>query len=383
MEVTRQLLPNYNSNRHKEELDLYTIFKEVTDFRRKQGRQHELPEILLIVTMALMSGYNGIRAIGDFISKHREDLLSILNPRNNVLPSFHTIWRVISNLEFEQLNIAFIKWSRKYIGVIKENEYFSVDGKAIGGTVINPHNKFQQYTNLVSVFCHKRKQVLCFDKVNDKGGEIPVVKNLIKALDLEGVVFTLDALHCQKDTVKTIIDSENDYIIGVKGNQKKLHFQIKENIDKNTPLDVDKRSKKSRGRNETRIAEIYDILDNISNDWIGLKSIIKIERIVERKNNETSEIAYYISSLSSDIGAEEFNNAIRGHWSIENSLHYVKDKTFKEDESKIKKKYAPQNFSTIRNIAINIFRKNGYQNMAQAIRLVANDIYKLFSMILA
>ena len=381
MDVTSELPQSYNSNRHKEDLNLYTIFKEISDFRRKQGRQHELPEILLITTMALMSGYNGIRAIGDFITKHNEELLSILKPRKNMLPSFQTIWRVISNIEFEKLNMAFIKWSRKYIGTIKGKEYFSIDGKAIGGTVINPHNKFQQYTNLVSIFWNRRKQVLCFDKVNDRGGEIPIVKNLIKALDLEGVIFTLDALHCQKETVKTIIKSKNDYIIGVKGNQKKLHYQIKENINKSIPLDIDKKSKMNRGRNETRLAEVYDNIDDISYEWTGLKSIIKIERFVGRQNKKTKEIAYYISSLSPDTGAEEFNKAIRDHWSIENSLHYIKDKTFKEDESKIKTKHAPQNMSTIRNIAINIFRKNGYGNMAQAIRLVANDLYKLFNMI--
>ena len=377
------MLHGYNSNRHKEGQNLYTIFRKITDFRRKQGLIHELAIILIIITMAIMSGYSGIRAIGDFITKHRKELVKIFKPKKGLLPSFQTISRVISNLEFEKLNMAFIEWARRYIDIIDEKDYYSVDGKAIGGTVTNPHSKYQQYTNLVSIFSNSRKQVISFDKVNDKGGEIPIVKNLIKALDLEGVVFTLDALHCQKETVKTIVESENDYIIGVKGNQKKLHSQIKENINKNTPLDVDITSEKNRGRHETRIAEIYDNIDNISNEWVGLRSIIKIERIVERNNVETNEIAYYISSLSPGTGAKEFNSAIRGHWKIENSLHYTKDKTFKEDESKIRKGYAPQNLSTIRNIAINIFRKNGYGNMAQAIRIAANDLYKLLNMILA
>lgn len=277
---------------------------------------------------------------------------------------------------------AFSKWAKKYVD-INENDYLSMDGKAIGGTVINPHNKFQQYTNLVSVFSNKRKQVIALDKVDDKGGEISIVKRLIMELDLENVVFTLDALHCQKNTTETIIKSNNDYIIGVKGNQKKLNAQIKENIEKSEPTDINTMAEKNRGRNETRIAEVYSNIDNISDEWAGLQSIIRIERIVKRDNIETNEIAHYISSLPSKVSADEFNRAIRHHWLIENSLHYTKDKTFKEDESKIKKGFAPQNLSTIRNIVINIFRNNGYKNMAQAIRLVANDIYKMHKIILA
>ncbi|MCP4552671.1 MAG: ISAs1 family transposase [Bacteroidetes bacterium] len=380
MKATGKLLNN--SSRHIGDKNLYTIFQEVPDFRRKQGRIHELSLILITITMSIMSGYNGLRAMGDFVEKHREELLEIFSPKRGMLPSFQTIARVISNLEFEKLTFAFVKWAKKYVK-INEKDYLSIDGKAIGGTVTNPHNKFQQYTNLVSLFSSKRKQVIAFDKVDDKGSEIPIVKSLIKELDLEGVVFTLDALHCQKDTVKTVIDSKNDYIIGVKGNQKKLHSQIIENTEKSTPIAVNKMSEKNRGRIETRIAEVYDNIENINNKWSGLQSIIKIERIVERNNDVTNEVAYYISSLPPSTGAKEFNSVIRGHWLIENSLHYTKDKTFKEDESKITKGYAPQNISTMRNIAINIFRENGYKNMAQAIRLVANDIVKLLNMILA
>lgn len=362
--------------------NLYIIFKEITDFRRKQGRIHDLPQILLIITMAIMSGYNGMRATGDFIEKHKEELIELFKLRRNRLPSFQTIARVISNISFEELTKAFSKWAKRYVKV-DEKDYLSIDGKAIGGTVTNPHNKFQEYSNLVSVFSNKRKQVIIHDKVKGKESEIPIVKSLIKELDLEGVVFTLDALHCQKDTVKTIIESGNDYIIGVKGNQKKLKTQIKENIEKSEALNVDTTFEKNRGRIETRIAKVYNNIDNISDEWIGLQTIIKIERIIFRNNAETQETAYYIASLSSNLGAQEFNRAIRSHWSIENSLHYTKDKTFKEDELKIKKGYAPQNLSTIRNIVINIFRNNGYKNMAQAIRLVSNDIHKLYNLILA
>ena len=114
-----------------------------------------------------------------------------------------------------------------------------------------------------------------------------------------------------------------------------------------------------------------------------MKSIIKITRRVTRKDKETEEIAYFISSLAPEKMAELFNYGIRSHWAIENSLHYVKDKTFKEDASKISKGYSPENFTVFRNIALNIFRNHGWTNIAQAIRLVPNDIDGLWNLILA
>ncbi len=113
-----------------------------------------------------------------------------------------------------------------------------------------------------------------------------------------------------------------------------------------------------------------------------MKSFIKVERIVKTKEKISKEVAYYISSLSPFTNPKTINEGIRSHWSIENSLHYVKDKTFLEDASKISKKNAPQNFSIIRNISINLLRKKGYDNIAQGIRIVANDIRQLWGMIL-
>jgi len=343
---------------------------------------YKLSMIMIIVTMAIMSGYHSQRAMGDFIRKHWNPFIMYFKPRKSRMPSYQTIGRVLSRIDFKELKSIFYEWSKNYVKVTK-GDYIAVDGKVIGGTVTNPHDSLQEYVNLVSVFSHQRRQILALDKVENKKSEINTVRNLIKQLDLEGITLTLDALHCQKETVKMIIKSKNDYIIGVKGNQKNLHKQIKENIEMRLPVDVDITVEKNRGRKEKRISRVYNNLNNISTDWMGLQSIIEIERVVERNKENTIEIAYYISSLSSGTSAKEFNQVIRNHWLIENSLHYVKDKTFHEDESKIRKGSAPQNLSIVRNIAINIFRKHGYKNIAQAIRLVSDDLVKIHRMILA
>ena len=206
--------------------NLFQEFSKLQDFRRAQGRSHDLPTVMIILTMAIMSGYTGQRAMGDFVKKNRKNLLKIFKPKKDKLPSYQTLARILANIQFEELIKTFSKWTDNYSKVAK-GTLCSIDGKAIGGTVKNPHNKFQEYTNIVSIFASERKQVLRIGKVKDKSSEIFLVQDMIKILDLEGMILTLDALHCQKETTKIIIKSNNDYIIGVKGNQKNLHDTIK------------------------------------------------------------------------------------------------------------------------------------------------------------
>lgn len=207
--------------------NLFLLLSDLEDFRRGQGRMHPLPIVLMIFIMAAMSGFNGFRPAGDFIKKHKQELIKLFKPKNDRLPSFQTIARILENIDFDKLTDIFYRWASSRV-VIKKSEWCSIDGKAIGGTVKNPHNRHQRFTSLVSVFASKQKQVLAAGKVElGKKSEIETVKQLIEMLDLKGVIFSLDALHCQKDTVKTIVKSKNHYVIGVKGNQKNLHNKVK------------------------------------------------------------------------------------------------------------------------------------------------------------
>jgi len=182
-----------------------------------------------------------------------------------------------------------------------------------------------------------------------------------------------------KKTTETIINSKNEYVIGVKGNQKKLLNQAETILSKKENIkDISILRDKKSGRDETRKVSVSSVLGEISKEWKGLKSIIKVERMIKTNKKLTKETAYYISSLALD--AESFNKCIRSHWSIENSLHYVKDVVFKEDASTIKSGNSAENFSIVRNIVINIFRKNGLKNTTQTIRLYSNNIHKLCKM---
>ena len=138
---------------------------------------------------------------------------------------------------------------------------------------------------------------------------------------------------------------------------------------------------KSKGRLEIRWTTAFQICP--LKEWETIKSAIKVERLVISKARTTKETAYFVSSLSVDNSEQFFAEGIRKHWHIENSLHYVKDVTFKEDKAKITKGHSPDNISLFTNIAINIFRNNQFTNIAQAIRLVSNDIPTLIKLILA
>jgi hypothetical protein len=182
----------------KQESNLLDYLARIQDPRRLQGQRHELRLILLITIMSVMSGYIGYRAIGDFMKRNKEDLLTTLKPKKGRLPSFDIIREVLISIDFREFSKQFHHWAKQYVG-ISAREWVGIDGKAIGGTITNSWGIDQNFISLVSLYCSKKKLVLGNAQVtNGKESEIPVVQQLIEALDLEGVVFTLDALHCQK-----------------------------------------------------------------------------------------------------------------------------------------------------------------------------------------
>lgn len=210
-----------------EKKNIFELLKELKDYRRGQGQRHPLQIVLLIMIMAIMAGAKSERAISRFAKNNKKELIDILKIERKEIPSRSVTKGMAKNLDFKEFKNIFYKWALQFIP-IKKGELISMDGKAIRGTVTNANSSMQDFISLVSVFVSKKKQILMTGKINTKKeNEIPTVRELIEMLDLQGVIFTLDALHCQKETVKKIIETKNDYIIGVKNNQKKLAKQLK------------------------------------------------------------------------------------------------------------------------------------------------------------
>ena len=180
-------------------MNLIEQLSQIKDFRRKQGQRFQLTQVLLIVIMGIMSGRFGYREIASFAKANRDDLVDKLNLKKSKIPSHVTIREVIMNVDFNLLNKAFNQWALGYISLDKK-EWLSVDGKSIKSTVENYDSYYQNFVSMVSVFSQKRGQVIktaTFE--NKKVSEISVVQELLEMLDIQDVVYTLDALHCKKN----------------------------------------------------------------------------------------------------------------------------------------------------------------------------------------
>jgi DDE_Tnp_1-associated len=179
--------------------NLLEVFKQIPDKRRGAGQRHEIGTVLIIVTMGIMSGCNGYRALGDFVKRHRKGLIQELKIKKERVPSYSTIRRVLMQTESDDLCSGFYKWSKPYVK-IEKNELIAVDGKGMKGTVKDESNPMQDFVGMVTLFCSKKGIVLQAKKYHNKQeSEIRIVRELIGALDLEGVLFTMDAIHCQKN----------------------------------------------------------------------------------------------------------------------------------------------------------------------------------------
>lgn len=179
--------------------------------------------------------------------------------------------------------------------------------------------------------------------------------------------------------MKAIINKGCDYLIAVKQNQPKLYAQLQKTSQGSVAQSEHVSRECTRDRQTERWVRVFNDLSGISNQWIGLKSLIEVQRSGTRQGEPYAQTFYYISSVA--LEAEAFAQVIRGHWHIENCLHWVKDVVMKEDASRIGNKQAAGNFSIVRNIVISLLRKQGYGSITRAQRAIAHDIAKLCSIL--
>jgi len=182
---------------------LVEYLAQVPDFRRREGRRYPLPTLLVMIIMAILSGQYGYREIARFLKANRDELVAHLGLKRKRMPSHVTIRTVLMKLDFEALNEAFQHWAQTHLQVAS-GDWVSVDAKAIGSTVTDYDNAYQDFVSLVSAFAQEQGTVLAMARYHNKDtSEVPLTRTLItamvEALDLEGVVFTLDALHCKKN----------------------------------------------------------------------------------------------------------------------------------------------------------------------------------------
>ena len=228
---------------------------------------------------------------------------------------------------------------------------------------VRSHDGEKKALHLVSAFATEARLVLAQVRTAEKSNEITAIPEVLKLLDFRGTTVSIDAMGCQREISQQIIDGGGDYLLGLKGNQGSLHEDVKLFFEKPPPLPSEynivyyEENDKGHGRIEQRKCEATEAINWLKNehDWYGLKTIARITSSVSTKTKTSVETRYYISSLSAD--AKLILENTRNHWAIENSLHWILDMSFGEDQSRIRKDNAPLAMATIRHVALNLLQQ--------------------------
>ena len=365
-------------------MNLIEAIKAVPDHRHPRGIRHPLWLILTIILLGGCTGYWGYKPLVEFTKNHREPLLKLFDlPADTRFPSDSTFRNIIQSLDFEILAVLFNIWSKQELP-ITIGELMAIDGKSIKSTRVGGNDSYQNFVSIVSVYSHQQGWVVRHQALENKyQSEIEVVEALVKELWNMKVIITMDALHCQKKTIQSIIDGNNDYIVTIKKNQLTLFKTAQQLVSSVSVSDEHLEYESLHGRTTTRLTQVYEVLPQSLPDWAGAKNIIVVTRSGTRWSGKKShrqliefqEEHYYLSSL--DWSASQFSDAIRGHWLIENRLHWVKDVTLNEDNCIHRGGNAPANWAMVRQFLVSLARMSGSYTLPQALRLMANQIDKL------
>jgi predicted transposase YbfD/YdcC len=286
------------------------------------------------------------------------------------IPSHDTFNRVFAALDPKQFLDCFLRWTQSVREAVPQ-EIVALDGKALRRAL----DKDESPKYVVSAWAESNNLVLGQLKVNEKSNEITAVPELLRVLELAGCIVTIDAMGCQKKIAKEVIQADADFVLALKGNQEKVHEEVKSFLDSTLEEKVKKRPKgavvpaeaqamqvhqtveKDHGRLEIRTYYQSDHLEWFADlgKWEGLRSVGMVESSREIAGEVSVERRYYLSSLK--LGVETFARAVRGHWGVENKVHWVMDVCFREDQSRARQGYAAENLTTLRRLALNLLKR--------------------------
>ena len=349
-------------------------FAELTDPRVERNREHVLEEILLIAVAAVLSGAESWNDMEEYGNAKLDWLQSFLRLPSGI-PSHDTFNRVFAALDPDELERGFVAWVGS-IARLTAGEVIAIDGKALCGTRAAGQ---KTVVHMVSAWANSNNLVLGQRKVDDKSNEITAIPELLDLLTVKGAVVTIDAMGCQKEIARKIVEKEAGYVLALKGNQGTLSDDVelffaeqKSRRFKDAKVSRHETLEKSHGRIETRRFTSISDIDWLKkrHDWVGLNSIVMVESTREFVSGKIEqETRFYISSLAAD--AVRQGDAIRGHWGVE-SHHWVMDMVFRDDECRIRRDNAPANFATMKHIASNLMRTKADKHSMRAKRRLAS-----------
>jgi predicted transposase YbfD/YdcC len=349
---------------------LWYFLHSIPDPRRPQGTRHSLPILLLLAILALSSGHHSYQAMEEWCRNYQSllgDQLMFLVGHTPDAATFHRVFARLDVLVFEEV---LSQWLKAVVPSLA-GEGIALDGKTISGTGLH----------LVSAFTHTMQSVLFEAGTNIKGKELVVGPEVLKRVPLKGHIVTGDAMFAQRKMCEQIVDGGGGYVFTVKGNQGNLEEGIRlyfSDLPFIAPVESHTYHTHWKGRKEKRTLTMSEEL-NTYLKWPGLTHVWQCVREITKDGATTREVAVGISSLPMrDATPEKLNQYIRGHWSIENSLHRTRDTSFHEDKATIRKGCAPQVMAALKNLVISIFHRASVRSFPTAFRRFAACPEELF-----
>ena len=341
--------------------NLFEVFEVIQDPRVKRTQKHNLKDILAIAILAVIADAKGWEDIENYGICKYSWLKEFLELPNGI-PSDDTFRRVFERINPEELEKIFAKFIRELNGEFV-GEVIPIDGKNIRGSY--DREKGIKSLNLVTAWASKHQLILGQVRVENKSNEITAIPTLLNLLDISGAIITIDAMGTQTKIVEQIREKNADYVLALKENHPTLYNQVKQQVEffktqdlKSQGISYDYRIEKGHHRIEKRHvwAMPVTLFKNLHNQdkWLGLKTIIVVERARHLWNKTTHEVQFYLSSLPPN--AQKLGKIIRQHWEIENQVHWILDMNFDEDKCRIRSGKSPHNFSLLRRLALNMLR---------------------------
>jgi predicted transposase YbfD/YdcC len=334
-------------------------FQDLHDPRVERTRKHPLINILFIAVCGVLSGANSFAGIQEFGCDRRQWFARYLDLRNGI-PSDDTFARVLARLDPAAFEKCLLSWIQA-VQEISEHRLIAIDGKTLRGSYDRGAGKAA--IHMVSAWATENKLSLGQVVVDEKSNEITAIPELLRVLELSGAVVTIDAMGCQKEIADLIREGGGDYVLAVKQNQPTLCEQVEEAIGVGLEQDaavIDEHQtvETGHGRQETRTYAVFPAPETVDPDgvWRDLSAVgMAITESTDSQGRGRLEARYYILSVL--LSAKEFAAAVRGHWGIENNLHWQLDVSFREDECRVRTDHAPANLSVIRRFALGLLKR--------------------------
>ena len=354
-------------------------FKDLPDPRQPGKVVYPLDEVLLFCLLAVLGGAETFVDIARFGEK-KVNLLRRFRPFRDGTPSHDHLGDIFATLDAGQFQRCFVAWVAALTGT--PADVIAIDGKTLRRSYQKKGAKAP--IHMVSAFAARQRLVLGQVKVADKSNEIVAIPALLAMMAIEGAIVTIDAMGCQREIAEQILAQKADYVLALKGNQGTLREDVelfaaeqKANAFKDTKVSRHQTVDGDHGRIETRT---YTAIHDVAwlqerHDWPGLQGVVMVESVREIPGSSPGtdkierETRFYITSLA--WLAIQLGPVIRSHWAVENSLHWVMDMIFRDDECRIRTNHAPANFTTLRHMALNLIRKTPGKDSLRLKRKVA------------